>query len=125
MRDLITFREPLRKRQIMELAYTDVNNMLESGKTDPLETHVFFKRLKLYVDEFIKNNETNAIDVFNQRKDHPTISGSDVSFTQGGPILDYEKDLEYKQLSEQLKKRKEYLDLSFKLTCAATWGKYF
>ena len=115
MRSLTTFREPLRKNQIMDLALEDVNKALETAKSNPVENQIFFKRLKVYVDSFINGNETHAIDEFNKIK-RDTFDGVNVSFTQGGAILDYDQDMIYSDLAAKLKERKMLLDLAFKMT---------
>ena len=114
MRALTTFREPLRKRQIMELAIDDVNKSIEVARSSPVETQIFFKRLKVYVDEFIRGNETFAIDQYNQDK-RTTYNNVDVSLTRGAALLDYEKDPIYADLAYRLKERKQVLDMAFKM----------
>lgn len=115
MRSLTTFREPLRKRQIADLANEDVEKSIEAGLTAPVENQIFFKRLKVYVDAFISSNESNAIDDFNKDK-IKQYNGVNVSFTQGAAILDYSKDPIYEDLARQLKERKDLLDTAAKQT---------
>lgn len=111
---MTTFRESLRKNQIIDLASNDVKNSIEVGKASPLEAHVFFKRLKVYVDAYLVANEKPAIEEFEKHKLQKTFDGAEVSFTQGGTILDYSQDSEYRVLEERLKARKELLDFAFK-----------
>jgi hypothetical protein len=114
MRALTTFREPLKKRQIMELASQDVRNSIEMAKSNPIETQIFFKRLKVYCDQFISDNEKAAIEEFEKDREKQ-FDGADIHFTQGAALLDYSQDLIYAELAEQLADRKKMLDMAFKM----------
>ena len=97
----------------MKLAQDDVMNSIEMAKSSPIEAQIFFKRLKVYVDSYILNNETYAIDQFLKEK-RKEFEGVTVSLSTGPPILDYNQDMIYDDLDKQLKDRKALLDLAHK-----------
>ncbi len=109
------FENNLKKRQIEDIAKGDVQQYLDKGNMDPLETQIFFKRLKAYVDKFIAENENFAIDEFHKfHQKTVEKGGAEVNYIEGGVIPDYEQDMIYADLKEKLKDRKDLLDIAFK-----------
>ena len=109
------FENNLKKRQIEDIAKGDVESHLSKGNMDPLETQIFFKRLKAYVDKFIQQNENFAIEEFHKYHEKTVEKvGAEVNYIEGGSIPDYSQDLVYAELKEALDKRKSLLDLVYK-----------
>ena len=109
------FENNLKKRQIEDIAKGDVQQYLDKGNMDPLETQIFFKRLKAYVDKFIAENENFAIDEFHKFHQKTVEKvGAEVNYIEGGEIPDYSQDLIYAELKEKLDNRKKMLDLVYK-----------
>ena len=98
----------------MELAANDVRKSIEVGKSNPVENQIFFKRLKVYCDQFIVENEKAAIDEYEKDRQRQ-FDGAEINLTQGAAILDYSQDLIYAELSEQLADRKKMLDMAYKM----------
>jgi len=105
------FKSTLTKGQITALAIDEAKNMLET--TNAIDAHIILKKANLFLSTLMKENEKAALmDWDSSAKDFYT----NVSYNQGGKILDYDSDHVYKELKDKLAERKKLLDTSFQMT---------
>ena len=102
------FKSDLKKGQIQALAFDDSKDIFNNS--DPLEAHIMLKKVKLYLDTLMRENEKNALLSWEQHKD----DFDNVTYNQGGKILNYNEDPIYYSIKLMLDDRKELLDLAFK-----------
>ena len=93
------------------MAFKQQKELIET--MDPLEVHVMAKRIKIFIDELIVCNKSDAEDQLITGQLH--YYNAKVSKTNGATILDYEADETYKSLKEMLNERKTLLDAAFKM----------
>lgn len=102
------FKSNLKKGQIQALA---IDHSLEINENEnTIDFHIMLKKVKLYLDTLIKENEKNALLIWDQQKS----DFDNITYNQGGKILDYSEDPIYHSIKLMLDDRKALLDLAFK-----------
>ena len=103
------FKSKLSKNQLEALAIDTVKQQLEN--VDQATALKFAKKLKFFADVLVKEAETEARQVWELIRDDNT----DLSYTNGGVILDF-NEFEYrKQVEAHLKEIDEALKLARKM----------
>lgn len=95
--DIERFKSKLSKDQLEAMAIDAVKKQLEN--VDQATALRFAKKLKFFADVLVKEAETEARQVWENIRD----DNADMTYTQGGDILDY-NEFEYrKQVADHLK----------------------
>lgn len=103
------------KSELIQAAVLAAETEIENGQIEPLRMTVKLKKAVEFINQYLKTIETHAFDdhhVYNMKT--VNIENAMVSLKHGYPMLDYEQDLIYEDLKNQLKQRKDLLDLRFK-----------
>ena len=102
------FKSNVTKQDIINLAKVHADEIKDMES--PIDAQILFKKAKLYLDTLLTENEKSALMIWEQNKqDYPNVT-----YDQGGRILDYEADPVYLDLKEKLKQRKDILDMAYK-----------
>lgn len=99
----------LSKKQLISNGKEAAKQILDKGEIEPVKALANAARLKEFINSLESELKSNVHIVETQ-----TENGVEISLSNTGDRLDYEKDEIYKELSEKLKERGELLKLSFK-----------
>lgn len=99
----------LSKKEITKQAEEQINLIINEGFQDPLEALVLIKRIKDYVDLVEKGIRKNY-----DLKESVELFGAKVSKVSGRKMVQYKEDQVYETLEQDLKNRKDLLDLALK-----------
>jgi len=103
------FKSKLSKGQLEALAIDTVKQQLES--VDQATALRFAKKLKFFSDILVREAETEARQVWEMIRD----DNKDLSYTQGGAILNLDEFEYRKQLADHLKEIDEALKLAHRM----------
>ena len=111
--DVIQYKS---KKEIQASARRYVTEVLNAGTLNPLDAYITAKKYLEYITEALKALKSEAEEELAKHgKSEHELEGVNVSMRNTGDRLDYEQDEVYKQLSDDLKSRKEVLDLAYKI----------
>jgi hypothetical protein len=107
--NLDIFREYTGKKHLQQVATIKFQQM--SYEENAMDILILAKKLKYFAEEFVKISEKEAKMVYDQEKERY----NNVTYTQGGAILNYFQDEKYAELSELLRQRKQLLDTAHRM----------
>ncbi len=97
---------------------TMIDNICENVTNGYEDANVLDLKLKA-IEDIVKGSRENLkgkiLEYYTTNKDVNKLMGVDISIRNGYETLDYSKDVEYAELEEKLKARKELLTTAYKM----------
>jgi Fe-S cluster biosynthesis and repair protein YggX len=115
MLDLIQLTSKQLSKQSLNEWATAMVTLIEDDELNALEAHAKAKAIKNALDIVLKSTEDLAVDAYlNYGTKVVEVFGAQATYKNGAVTPDYEQDLIWLHLKEQVKQREELLKLAFK-----------